>query len=231
MLLENPSKKQIKEISAQIAPKLITHPVFMFYCKNSGNRQKFIEDYFNYYLQKWSKTELIFTNDSRDVIVTLVDINNYHTKDKGIAASKLKKYKNPYANVSYHQGNVAYLSEIVAPANINTKIMTVYATLKYSAEIKKIVDEAIKIAQEQNFMIVYETFSKKSIDLMTEKGFSVAYEKQFSTTQYFETVMTYYKHDWSEPAKLIKEFKPIVIDKEPEETDKNDNNNDAEYQE
>ena len=223
MLLNNLSRKEIKEISAVIAPKLVTHPAFMFYCKNGKMREKFIEDYFCYFLNKWNKNELIFTNESKDVIVTLVDINEFHTKkDKGIGAAKLKKYKNQYANVLYHQGNIFYLAEIVAPANINTKIMTVYATLNNADLIEDIVDEAIKLSEEQGFMIVYETFSKKSNEIMGKKGFETAYEKQFSGTQYFETVMTYYKHDWSQPAKLIADFKPIVIKDEPEETDKNE---------
>ena len=219
MLINELSKKEIKEISKELAPKLTSHPAFMFYCKNGKNRQKFIEDYFCYFLNKWNKKQLIFTNESHDAIIALVDINEFHTKDKGISASKLKKYKNPYANVLYHQGNIAYLAEIVAPANIDTKIMTVYATLKNADIIESLVDEVVEISKKNNFMVVYETFSKKANEIMGKKGFETAYEKQFQGTQYFETVMTYYNHDWSAPAKLIDEFKPIVIDEEPEESE------------
>ena len=221
MLLNNLSKKEIKALSEEVSPKLVSHPAFMFYCKNGKARQKFIEEFFCYFLQKWNKKELIFTNETHDIIVTLVDINEFHTKDKGVGAAKLKRYKNQYANVLYHQGNISYLAEIVAPAHISTKIMTVYATLKYSDAIEEIVDEAITLAKEQDFMIVYETFSKKSNEIMSKIGFETAYEKQFQGTQYYETVMTFYERDWSKPAKLIEEFKPIIIDKEPEETEEN----------
>ncbi len=224
MLLKNLSKKEIKEISAQVAPKLVTHPAFMFYCKNGKNRQKFIEDYFCYFLGKWNKNELILTNENRDIIVTLVDINEFHTKDKGMGAKKIKKYKNPYANIQYHQGNIFYLAEIVAPAYINTKIMTVYATLKNADIVEELAKEAIKLSKEQNFMIVYETFSKKSNAIMGELGFETAYEKQFQGTQYFETIMTYYENDMSKPAKLIEDFKPILIDEEPEEGEDGEEN-------
>ena len=211
MLLENLSNKQIKEISKTVAPKLVKHPVFMFYCKNAKNRENFIEDFFGYFLKKWNNTEIVLTNESNDVIISLIDIERYHNKDKGIGAARLKRYKNPYANVSYHQGNVAYLTNIVAPANVTAKVMTIYSTLKFSDEVDKLVDEALELAQEKNFMIVYETFSKKSVEIMSEKGFETAYEKPFSTTQYFETVMTYYKHDNTLPVKLIEEFQPIKI--------------------
>ncbi|MBR1762321.1 MAG: hypothetical protein IJ731_03020 [Eubacterium sp.] len=221
MLLNDLTNKQIKEISSVIAPKLVNHPAFMFYCKNGKNREKFIEDYFNYFLHKWNKKELVFSNENHDIIISLIDVNSYHSKDKGLGAAKLKKYKNPYANVSFHQGTVAYLTEIVAPANIETKIMTVYSTLNYADEVDKLVDEVTAIANENNFMIVYETFSKKSNEIMSKKGFETAYEKQFSGTQYFETVMTYYKNDMSEPVKLIESFKPIVITDEPEENKEN----------
>ena len=229
MLLNNLSNKEIKEISKTVAPKLVKHPAFMFYCKNAKNRQAFIEDYFSYFLKKWNKKEIILTNESRDLIITLVDIETYHIKDKGLAASKIKRYKNPYDNIQYHQGTVSYLANIVAPANINTKIMTIYSTLKYSDAIKTLVDEAIKLAEQNDFMIVYETFSKKSVDIMSEKGFLTAYEKQFQGTQYFETIMTYYKHDASQPVKLIEEFVPIIIDKEPGEEESEDDI--AEYSE
>ena len=52
MLLNDLTNKQIKEISSVIAPKLVNHPAFMFYYKNGKNREKFIEDYFNYFLHK-----------------------------------------------------------------------------------------------------------------------------------------------------------------------------------
>ena len=219
MLLNNLSGKEIKEISASLAPKLISHPAFMFYCKSGKDRQKFIEDYFNYFLHKWNKKEIVLINENRDVLISLIDIETYHSKDSGLGAAKLKRYKNPYANISFHQGNVSYLANIIAPAHIKTKIMTVYSTLAYANEVDRLVDEAVALARENDFMIVYETFSKKSNELMGKKGFEIAYEKQFSVTQYYETVMTYYEHDASKPAKLIKEFKPIIIDKEPEETD------------
>ena len=218
MRLENLTNKQISEISKTVAPKLVTHPAFMFYCKNEKHRQSFIADYFKYFLRKWNNKEIILADENYDVIISLIDIETYHNKDRGIGATRLKSYKNPYANVSFHQGNVSYLANIVAPAHIDTKIMTVYATLKNLDITEKLVDEAVKLAQENDFMIVYETFSKKANEMMTQKGFEIAYEKQFSVTQYFETVMTYYKHDSAQPAKLIKEFKPIVIDTEPEET-------------
>lgn len=229
MLLNNLSNKEIKEISKTVAPKLLKQPAFMFYCKNTKDRQSFIEDFFYFFLNKWNKKEIVLTNESYDVIVSLVDIENYHSKDKGRGAAKLKRYKNPYANVQYHQGNVSYLANIVAPANIKAKIMTVYATLKYSDVVGELVDEAIKLAEENDFMIVYETFSKKAIDYMGEKGFLSAYEKQFQGTQYYETVMTYYKRDASKPAKLIDDFVPIVIDKEPGEEESEDSI--AEYSE
>lgn len=221
MLLNNLTGKQIKEISKTVAPKLTSHPAFMFYCKNGKDREGFIEDYFDYYLRKWNNKEIILANDNYDVIITLIDIENFNEKGKGVRASKLKRYKNPYANIVYHKKNIVYLSDIVAPGTVSTKIMTIYSTLKYSDIFKELIDEAKKLAEENNFMIVYETFSKKSVDILSEKGFATAYEKQFSGTQYFETIMTYYKHDTSTPVKLIESFKPIVIDKEPEESEEN----------
>ena len=91
MLLNDLTNKQIKEISSVIAPKLVNHPAFMFYCKNGKNREKFIEDYFNYFLHKWNKKELVFSNENHDIIISLIDVNSYHSKDKGLGAAKLKK--------------------------------------------------------------------------------------------------------------------------------------------
>ena len=221
MLLNNLTSKQIKEISKTIAPKLVTHPAFMFYCKSGKDREGFIEDYFEYYLHKWNNKEIVLANESFDVIISIIDIESFRESGKGVRAAKLKRYKNPFANIVYHKKNIAYLTDIVAPGSVNTKIMTVYSTLKYADAFKELIDEAKAIAEENNFMIVYETFSKKSVDIMSKKGFETAYEKQFSSTQYFETIMTYYKHDTSNPIKLIESFKPIVIDTEPEETEEN----------
>lgn len=222
MRLNDLNNKEIKKISKEIAPKLITHPAFMFYCKNEKNRQNFIEDYFNYYLNKWNKRkEIILADENFDVIISLIDFASYRDKGKSLGASKLKKYKNPYANISYHKGNVAYLTNIVAPENINTKIMTIYSTVKYANAVDKLVDEATRLAEENEFMIVYETFSKKAVEIINKKGFEIAYEKQFSGTQYFETVMTYYKHDMAKPVELVKDFKPIIIEDDIVPTNEN----------
>ena len=221
MQLTDFSSKHIKEVCETLAPNLIRHPAFMFYCKAEKDREDFIKAYFGYFLRKW-KDEIILINESGTVLVTLVEINNYHTKDKGKGLSKLKRYKNAYANVSYHQGNVFYLTEIVAPAKINTKIMTVFSTLKNKEETNKLIDEAIELATANDYMIVYETFSKKSSEIMTDKGFEIAYEKLFQGTQYFETIMTYYSHDTSKPVKLVEEFHPITIHDDTVEDDENE---------
>ena len=221
MQLTDFSGKHIKEVCETLAPNLIRHPAFMFYCKSEKDREEFIKVYFGYFLRKWSN-EIILINESGTVLVTLIDINNFHAKDKGKGLSKLKRYKNAYANVSYHQGNIFYLTEIVAPAKINTKIMTVYSTLKNKEEANSLVDEAIELAKENDYMIVYETFSKKSGSIMAEKGFEIAYEKLFQGTQFFETIMTYYSHDSSKPVKLVEEFHPISIHDDSDEETENE---------
>ena len=225
MQLTDFSGKHIKDICETLAPNLIRHPAFMFYCKSEKDREDFIKAYFGYFLRKW-KDEIILINESGTVLVALVDINNFHTKDKGKGLSKLKRYKNAYANVSYHQGNIFYLTEIVAPAKINTKIMTVFSTLKNKEEANKLVDEAIELAKANDYMIVYETFSKKAGAIMVEKGFEIAYEKLFQGTQFFETMMTYYSHDTSKPVKLVEEFHPITIH---DDSNEESSNEEAEY--
>ncbi|MBR7060797.1 MAG: hypothetical protein IKI34_03590 [Eubacterium sp.] len=211
MQLTNLSNKEIKEISEKIAPKLLNHPFFMYYCKSEKDREGFIKDYFNYYLRKWIKSEIVLTDEGGNVIITLISIENFHSKDKGMGLAKLKRNKSAYANVTYHQGNILYLSEIVAPAKIGTKIMMIFSTLKYRDEAEELIDEAIEIAKANNYMLVYETFSKKAGEILGAKDFEVAYEKLFQGTQFFETIMTYYLHDKTKPVKLVEEFHPITI--------------------
>lgn len=216
MLLKNLKNDDVNKISGDLAMKLTTHPLFMFLCKNESLRQEFIEVYFKYYIRKWNKDDILLCDESNNSAVSLVSLKSLACKISGRGASNLKKYKNPFANILFYTGNLIYLTNIVAPENIESRIMTVYSVSKYNDSAKKLIDEAIRIADENKYMLVYETFSKKLIDYMKQKGFETAYEKQFSSTQFFETIMVYY-HDDKKPAKLIDGFKRIEIPKEEQD--------------
>ena len=71
------------------------------------------------------------------------------------------------------------------------RVLTMYSSPENTDEISQIIDEAKKKADEEGFVIVYETLSKTLIPIFEKKGFEPAYERQFMNTQFFQTVMVY----------------------------------------
>ena len=75
---------------------------------------------------------------------------------------------------------------------MNPRVLTVYGNIETDFNaISSLVDQAVEIANEKGLTLVYESFSQRLIDLMEQKGFSVAYQRKYSDTRFIQTLMTY----------------------------------------
>lgn len=191
MQLEKASTGLIREINSILAPKLNKDPLFMFFCPMLSKRQDFINSYFNYYIYEWSRyDELLYDEDSKSLI-SLVDPTTFEYKFKGKGAHSLKRFKTS-DSILAHRENLEEIFEILVPPTRECRVMTLYANADTDFDsIVELVDEAIALAQEKNYILMFETFSRKLIAYFESKGFAVASQKQFLNTQFVETVMTY----------------------------------------
>lgn len=191
MKITSMDKAYAEKIKESISRQLMSHPLFMFYCPNRSERDKFINNFLDYYLYSWTKYGEGYISDSGLTLASLVSTEAFEFKFKGKNALKMKMDKNSQ-RILHHRSVVGGITNIIVPPAINTRVLTIYGSPDRNFDdIASLVKEIQEHAKEKGFAIVYETFSRKLVEHMAEQGFEVAYQKQFTNTQFFQTLMTY----------------------------------------
>ncbi len=189
MKIENADKQKVKDICRNLSSRLLTHPLFMYYCPEKAVRRDYINAYLNYFINSWSKNDIILTNETNTVLVSLVNPQNYKYKFSGKGACAMKQYKLA-SNVFEHQNEVAEIFDVVVPESREGRVMTIYANVGTEFnEIQELVKEAMQIAKEQGFVLVYDTFSLRMQPFMRKMGFKLVYNKNFLSTKFIHCAM------------------------------------------
>lgn len=163
----------------------------MFYCPDRHAREGFIMQFLDYYLYSWTKYGELYVSDDMKTIASLVSVGAFEYKFSGKNAMKIRFNKNS-GRIFIHREIVEGIANIVVPDNIEARVLTFYGTHGSQLnDVKPLVEELKAHAEEREFALVYETFSKRLIPFMQEEGFETAYQKQFMDTQFIQTAMTY----------------------------------------
>lgn len=206
MQLKNIKKNTAERITNQLSPKLIKDPIFMYFCSDMDKRQKFINAFFGYYLYEWSEYDTLLCSENRNALITLINPRTFEYRFKGKGAHALKRFKSSKL-ILFHRKTVRGIVHIIAPGSMNPRVLTIYGNAATDfEEIECLIDEAIELSKKENITLVYETFSQKLIPFMETKGFSIAYQKQYSDTRFTQTIMTF-----------MPNTKPAVLQKDIEE--------------
>ncbi len=170
---------------------LLKDPYFMFLCPDFGDRAKFINKYFSYYINIWQAGGEMILSKSKNAVATLIDSTEYKYSFKGKngLSLKLSKYS---GNILTHRETVQKISEIILPSEAKRRVMTIYAAPQAEkADIAELIAACKAKAEKENFAILYETLSRRLVPEFEERDFETVYAKQFIGTQYFQTVMAY----------------------------------------
>lgn len=188
---KNSAKPNISLLPGEWARFFIKDPLFMFLCPIKAKRAEFIEKYFRYYLEKWSREGALIDKGSKNIAAVLTNPEDFVYKFPGKNGLSLKMNRfSP--NILNHMEVVQNIIDIVVPAQLNKRLLTIYAAPEVDEQsIDRIIDFCKQKAKEENFVLVYETFSKRFVKKFEEKGFETGYSRQFLNTQFFQTVMTY----------------------------------------
>ena len=191
MIIKNANNQTIKDICDNLGSKLLTDPLFMYLCPEKAVRHEYIDAYFNYYIYEWSRCDTLLCADANNALISLVDPDTFDYRFKGKGAFRMKRFKLA-SNVFLHRENIDSISEIIVPESREKRVMTVFGNVSTDIEaINQLIDEAIDLAQQENFVIIYDTFSSRLLPLMEQKGFRAVYQKNFLSTRFVQTVMVY----------------------------------------
>lgn len=191
MLINSINKKTLDAVSARFGKQFIKEPLFMYFCSDINKRSQFIEDYMKYYIPRLADDEIVFVDKLATAMITLVDPQDFEYKFKGLSGQRMKKYSFS-SKIFVHRENLENICEILLSYVKPARVMTFYNDPNGDFDnLKELIDEAIAYAEKEDVTLVYDTFSKRYIDYMISKGFTVAYSKPFMETRFIETVMTY----------------------------------------
>jgi hypothetical protein len=190
MVLQKVKKDDVKQIEQNLHNRIVNEALFRYYCPDDSKRKGFIDNYFNYYLYEWSEYDTLLCSDNKQALLTLVNPRTFEYTFKGKGAWKLKRDKDASKAIFRHRKIVRSNVHIIAPGSMNPRVMNIYANPQTNLEdINALVDEAIELAKQNEITLVYETLSRKLISLMTDKGFSIAYQKHYYDTHFVQTIM------------------------------------------
>jgi hypothetical protein len=163
----------------------------MYFSPDKTQRQNFIKSYLNHYIYKWSRTETLLADKQAPALVSIVDPANFNYKFRGKGARELKKF-NSSENIFIHRNHIDNIVSTIIPQGRQAKVMTLYCSLEDDVSATEdLINEAMELAKSEDYALVYDTFSKRLVPLMRSLGFTVAYQKQYLATQFFETVMIF----------------------------------------
>ena len=189
MRLKDLGKKDVKKLSEILAPKLTEHKLFKFLCPDSEEREDFISAYFQYNIPRWlERGDYLLTDENFDVLIVLASARRSSHKFRGKGAKQLKKFKSAHS-IFFYRGNLAYIIHLVAPRNKRLKVMTIYGSKEHEETALDLVDEAVALAYDRDFNLMYDTLTRRLVNKMFEKGFAISYQKMFASTGYVQTLM------------------------------------------
>lgn len=184
-------KQSLSALQENLNIYMQTDPLFMLFCPQKNKRSDFADKYFSYYLEKWTEKNQLLISESKKTAVTLVDPKSFKYRFSGKNSLPLKLSSCSYS-VFAHQNAVEEIVNIIIPVQREKRVLTIYGNpAENFDEIMKLVKECMKKAEDEGFILVYETLSKKLVTTMEAQGFEIGYAKQFMNTQFFQTLMTY----------------------------------------
>ncbi len=184
-------KQLLSALQENLNKYMQTDPLFMLFCPQKTKRMDFADKYFSYHLKKWAEKDQLLISESKKTAVTLIDPKTFKYRFSGKNSLPLKLSSCSYS-IFAHQNSVEEIVNIIVPVQKEKRVLTIYGNpAENFDEIMKLIKECMKKAEDEGFVLVYETLSKKLVTAMEAQGFEIGYAKQFMNTQFFQTLMTY----------------------------------------
>ena len=168
MELSHWNKKEQAPLVEFLGASLLSHPLMMYYCPDRDKREKFITRYMEHNLPRWIQTGTVLVSDPAHAVGVLLskDAPEYRSPSKS-ALSMLSGDRS--RRIQSHRNVTRNIVGVMIPRE------------------KPVQD----LADEKQFVLVYDTFSRRLVDALENQGFSTGYQRNFWDTHFIQTLMTY----------------------------------------
>lgn len=184
-------KRDTKALQEYLETTLISHPLFMYYCPDKTKRAKYIDAFLDYHLPKWSKTGRVLIGPNKRSAAALIakeDFEFFFTGAKSFPLLLISGGKRE----RLHRKVTKNIVGVLVPSGMQVKVLTLFGdSVKDKDDMMALVKQAAQQAKEENFVLVYETFSRRLIPDMEKLGFETGYQRNFMDTRYIQTLMTF----------------------------------------
>ena len=191
MELSHWNKKEQAPLVEFLGVSLLSHPLMMYYCPDRDKREKFITCYMERYLPRWIQTGTVLVSDPNHAVGVLLpkDAPEYRSPSK-TALSMLPGGK--IQRIQAHRSVTRNIVGVMIPREKPVQVPTPFGNATaQKQELLQLVSEAQDLADEKQFVLVYDTFSRRLVDMLENQGFSTGYQRNFLDTHFIQTLMTY----------------------------------------
>ena len=180
MELSHWNKKEQAPLVEFLGASLLSHPLMMYYCPDRDKREKFITRYMEHNLPRWIQTGTVLVSDPAHAVGVLLPKNapEYRSPSMG-TLSMLSGDRS--RRIQSHRNVTRNIVGVMIPREKPVQVLT----------LLQLVSEAQDLADEKQFVLVYDTFSRRLVDALENQGFSTGYQRNFLDTHFIQTLMTY----------------------------------------
>ena len=184
-------KRDAKALQEYLDTALISHPLFMYYCPDKSKRAKYIDAFLGYHLPKWAKTGSVIIGPNKRSAAALIAKEDFEFFFIGARSLPLLLIASG-TRERLHRKVTKNIVGVLVPSGMPVKVLTIFGdSLKDKDDIMVLVKQAAQQAKEENFVLVYETFSCRLIPDMEKLGFETGYQRNFMDTRFIQTLMTF----------------------------------------
>ena len=191
MELSHWNKKEQAPLITFLGASLLSHPLMMYYCPDRERREKFITHYMERYLPRWTEMGTVLVSDPAHAVGVLLpkDAPEYRSPAK-TALSMLPGGK--IQRIQAHRNVTRNIVGVMIPREKPVQVLTLFGNATaQKQELLQLVSEAQDLADEKQFVLVYDTFSRRLVEALEGQGFSTGYQRNFLDTHFIQTLMTY----------------------------------------
>ena len=97
-----------------------------------------------------------------------------------------------FRRIQSHRNVTRNIVGVMIPREKPVQVLTLFGNAAaQKQELLQLVSEAQDLADEKQFVLVYDTFSPRLGDALENQGFSTGYQRNFLDTHFIQTLMTY----------------------------------------
>lgn len=142
-------------------------------------------------LPRWIQTGTVLVSDPAHAVGVLLPKNapEYRSPSMG-TLSMLSGDR--FRRIQSHRNVTRNIVGVMIPREKPVQVLTLFGNAAaQKQELLQLASEAQDLADEKQFVLVYDTFSRRLVDALENQGFSTGYQRNFLDTHFIQTLMTY----------------------------------------